>query len=82
MNTLLRLAAILAIPLTLAHCGSSERPLSGIVAPGAAPSGKYDATVTRTAFGIPHVKSNRNDDFGSAGYGLGYAFSEDNLCVF
>ena len=82
MNTLLRLAAILALPLTLAQCGTSERPLSDIGAPGAGATSKYDATVTRTALGIPHVKSMRNDDFGSAGYGLGYAFAEDNLCVF
>lgn len=82
MHTLLRLAAILAVPLTLAHCGSSEPPLSGIGAPGAGTSAKYDAQVTRTALGIPHIKSNRADDFGSAGYGLGYSFAEDNLCVF
>ena len=40
--------------------------------------GKYDVTITRTALGIPHLKSN---DFGSNGYGYGYVFAEDNLCV-
>jgi len=41
-------------------------------------TGKYDVTVTRTTFGIPHIKAT---DFGSLGYGYGYAFAEDNLCV-
>lgn len=38
----------------------------------------YSVSVTRTAMGIPHVKAN---DWGSLGYGLGYAFAEDNLCL-
>lgn len=36
------------------------------------------ATITRTALGIPHIKS---DSFGGLGLGYGYAFAEDNLCV-
>lgn len=38
----------------------------------------YDSTVTRTAMGIPHVQAS---DWGSLGYGLGYSFAEDNLCI-
>ncbi|MDH3687807.1 MAG: penicillin acylase family protein, partial [Myxococcales bacterium] len=38
----------------------------------------YDVTVRRTTFGIPHVRAK---DFGSLGYGSGYAFAEDNVCV-
>ena len=38
----------------------------------------YDVTVRRTTFGIPHVRAK---DFGSLGYGSGYAFAEDNICV-
>jgi len=83
MQHLLRLAAALAAPLLLAHCGDSTAPKIG---DGSVPGGdsrlKYDAQVTRTALGIPHIKANRRDDFGSVGYGLGYAFAEDNLCVF
>lgn len=84
MNTTLRMAAALAAPLLLAHCGNSGAPLSGANGPGPGGAGstlKYDAQLTRTPLGIPHVKSNRADDFGSIGYGLGYAFAEDNLCV-
>ncbi|MGH8530334.1 MAG: penicillin acylase family protein [Nevskiales bacterium] len=39
---------------------------------------RYDVEVTRTQMGIPHIKA---ANFGSAGYGYGYAFADDNLCV-
>ena len=38
----------------------------------------YDVTITRTAYGIPHIVG---ADFGSVGYGYGYAFAEDNICT-
>ncbi len=38
----------------------------------------YKATVRRTSQGVPHVKA---DDFGGLGYGYGYVFAEDNLCI-
>lgn len=59
--------------LSLSACGSSD-PVSGDSS-----SSRYDVEVTRTTFGIPHVKAR---DFGSMGYGYGYSFAEDNLCVF
>lgn len=37
-----------------------------------------DATVTRTTYGIPHVRAK---NWGGLGYGYGYAFAEDNLCT-
>lgn len=46
--------------------------------PAAAQAPAYSATVTRTTYGIPHIRA---DDFGSLGYGYGYAFAEDNLCT-
>lgn len=39
---------------------------------------KYDARIQRTSYGIPHIRA-RN--WGSLGYGYGYAFSQDNFCV-
>src|SRR5437764_15163110 len=39
---------------------------------------RYDATITRTEYGIPHIVAR---DFGSLGYGYGYAFAQDNLCT-
>ncbi|HEU5008341.1 MAG TPA: penicillin acylase family protein [Jatrophihabitantaceae bacterium] len=39
---------------------------------------KYDVTITRTEYGIPHIVAN---DFASLGYGYGYAFAQDNICT-
>ena len=44
----------------------------------AAAQTKYSAEVRRTSFGIAHIKAN---DFGSVGYGVGYAFAQDNFCM-
>lgn len=38
----------------------------------------YQVQVLRTSYGIPHVQAT---DWGSLGYGYGYVFAEDNLCV-
>jgi len=37
----------------------------------------YEATISRTSYGIPHIVA---DDWGSLGFGEGYAFAEDHLC--
>lgn len=44
----------------------------------AAPPEPFKATIRRTSMGVPHIQA---DDFGGAGYGAGYAFAEDNLCI-
>jgi len=44
-----------------------------------ASAGAYEAKIRETKYGIPHVKA---DDFGSAGYGVGYAFASQNICTF
>ena len=38
----------------------------------------YSADITRTEFGIPHIVA---DDWGSLGFGQGYAYSEDRACT-
>jgi acyl-homoserine-lactone acylase len=38
----------------------------------------YVATVRWTSYGIPHVRAS---NWGSLGYGYGYAFARDNLCT-
>lgn len=38
----------------------------------------YDATVQRTAGGIPTIIA---DDYGSLGFGTGYAMAQDNVCL-
>ncbi len=53
--------------------------LAVLVAPTAAAAQEdYDVTVRRSAHGIPHIEGK---DFGSVGYGYGYAFAEDNICT-
>src|SRR3954466_6809387 len=54
--------------------------LATLAVPAAAASHhhRYDVTITRTEYGIPHIVGK---DFGSVGYGYGYAFAQDNLCV-
>ncbi len=39
----------------------------------------YRVEIRRTSYGIPHIKA---DDYGSLGFGLGYAFASDNHCMF
>jgi acyl-homoserine-lactone acylase len=38
----------------------------------------YSAEIRRTEFGIPHIRA---EDWGSLGYGFGYAYAQDNYCV-
>jgi len=70
---LIRHSAVLLLVL-LAACSRSSTPQNS----GVSGDGKYNAQITRTSLGIPHIKA---DDFGGMGYGYGYAFAEDNLCV-
>ena len=37
----------------------------------------YSAEIRRTAHGIPHILAN---DYGSLGFGFGYAFAHDDIC--
>mgnify|MGYP001555674131 CR=1 FL=1 len=46
--------------------------------PGDPGDGNYEATVVHTTYGIPHVTA---DDWGSLGYGAGYAYAQQNFCV-
>lgn len=38
----------------------------------------YEVSIVRTDFGVPHIEAK---DWGSLGFGYGYAHAEDNLCV-
>lgn len=40
--------------------------------------GSYAAEIRRTEYGIPHISAK---DHGGLGFGYGYAFAQDNLCV-
>ncbi|WP_433443348.1 penicillin acylase family protein [Nonomuraea sp. CA-141351] len=47
-------------------------------APAQADDGRYSAEIRRTEYGLPHVSAK---DYGGLGFGYGYAFAQDNLCV-
>src|SRR3954447_16765947 len=61
----LALLSTFAVPAAIATTASPSTP-------------SYDVTITRTEYGIPHITAN---DYGSLGYGYGYAFAQDNLCT-
>ncbi|NHZ62310.1 acylase [Massilia genomosp. 1] len=60
-----------AMLLALAACGDKNGT-------PAEPAPKYAAEIRRTAYGIPHIKA---DDDGGLGYGIGYAYAQDNVCL-
>jgi acyl-homoserine-lactone acylase len=45
----------------------------------AAPAPRYSAEIRRTSYGIPHVVAK---DEAGIGYGIGYAYAQDNVCQF
>lgn len=78
---MLRILALAATVAALSACSSGDAT-GDSARGGTIPDGaSYDVTVTRTTLGIPHIRAHRDGDFGSAGYGYGYAQAEDNLCV-
>ena len=46
--------------------------------PSATTKVKYDAQIRRTSHGVAHITAK---DYGSIGYGEGYAQAEDHLCT-
>jgi acyl-homoserine-lactone acylase len=44
----------------------------------AAGNGKMRATITRTKYGVPHIRSN---NWQGLGFGYAYALAEDNICT-
>lgn len=76
-----RLFLLVTIAAVLSGCdkGANEIESTGVVdSQSAAGKADYDATVRWTGYGIPHIKA---DDWGSLGYGFGYARAKDAVCV-
>lgn len=71
-----RLTAVLA-SAALVPFAAVALPRSGADAAPAAPP-RYHATIDWTAHGIPHITA---DDFGSLGFGSGYAASSAAICT-
>jgi acyl-homoserine-lactone acylase len=65
----------LAIAMASAACAGSADPGEEETAEH---RGRYAATIRRTAFGIPHIEATTSRGLG---YGLGYAYTEDNPCI-
>lgn len=80
------LAAACAVSLT--GCGDSYDPdpvdeiiitnpePTGLIA--FAPNGEVEADITWTDYGVPYITA---DNLESLGYGVGYAFARDNICI-
>jgi acyl-homoserine-lactone acylase len=68
--------ATAALGVLLAACGhhAGDDPT-----PVPTPPPQFSADITRTTHGVVHVKA---ADFRSLGYGLAYAYAQDNLCMF
>ncbi|MDQ4054004.1 MAG: penicillin acylase family protein [Actinomycetota bacterium] len=75
---------VLAACLCLLPLGSAVQPsLAASPPPSAAPAAEratppYRATIRITEHGIPHITA---DDFGSLGYGSGYAAASASICT-
>jgi acyl-homoserine-lactone acylase len=62
-----RPALVLALALVLSHDAAA-----------AGPPARYDAQIRRTSHGVAHIRAS---DFGSLGFGEGFAQAEDHLCT-
>ena len=69
--TLLRTGACAATLTLVTACSNDSQP-----PPPQQPI--YAAEIRRTEFGIPHIKA---DDEGGLGFGVGYAYAQDNFCM-
>ena len=71
---------ILVLSVILTACSDSNDSVSAppLPPPDPDPAPTYSAQVRRTEYGIPHIQAK---DWGSLGYGFGYAYAQDNFCV-
>ena len=69
--------AAAVLPLGLLTQVGHPQPADATPSAAAPAHGRYHATITRTAHGIPHIVA---DDWGSLGFGHGYATAQTNLC--
>jgi acyl-homoserine-lactone acylase len=69
------LLLLAALATTVAACGGGDDDAGALAT---ADGQRYTAEIRRTEYGIPHILAR---DYGSLGFGYGYAFAQDNLCV-
>jgi acyl-homoserine-lactone acylase len=63
---------------TLNEESEATLPPASTAAPTTTEFTGYVAEITRTEFGVPHIVA---DDWGSLGFGQGYAFAQDRACT-
>ena len=68
---------LLTVAVSLGLFGCSDSDSSFNDDDVISPSTNYEADIQRTEFGIPHITAK---DYKGLGYGVGYAFAEDNIC--
>ncbi|MEP5566408.1 MAG: penicillin acylase family protein, partial [Halioglobus sp.] len=76
-----RLPLVALVSFFLVACSDSSDRTDPVEPPPIEPPEPeltYSADVVWTEYGIPHVTA---DDWGSAGYGMGYAYSKENYCT-
>jgi acyl-homoserine-lactone acylase len=73
-----RLLLVSMFSLALGACNSSDDD-DPVAPPPAPPAARINVELARTTHGVPHVRA---DDFRSLGYGLAYAYAQDNVCMF
>jgi acyl-homoserine-lactone acylase len=66
-----RLLALIGLCGLIAAIGCSDSDSSA--------ARDYSATIVRTTYGIPHITT---DNYGDLGFGQGYAYAQDNFCLF
>jgi len=66
------------LTLALSACSDSNNNKTKPPEPNPQPTITYSAELRRTEYGIPHIKA---EDWGSLGYGFGYAYAQDNFCI-
>ncbi len=69
------LAGAIGAASTVACSGGSSPTTTATGAPAGA---TYLAQIRRTGFGVPHIRAS---DEANLGYGVAYAYAEDNLCA-
>ncbi|MES2319649.1 MAG: penicillin acylase family protein [Pseudomonadota bacterium] len=67
-----RLAVLFS--LVLSGCGKVDN-----LPPGSGQGTRLLAEIARTSHGVPHIRAS---NFGGLGYGLAYAYAQDNVCMF
>lgn len=72
----LRILLASALALGLGACSSSDDDDD---APPPQTASRIQVEVARTTHGVPHVRA---ENFRSLGYGLAYAYAQDNVCMF